>query len=508
MIKNELKKNAYDQVLEIFDKLFKYIPDLNDKNKQFDYNVFDSTLFLDHYKDMIEEIKCPICLKVSLDSEQCAKCQTLYCKKCIQEKKIINCLLCREKYVSRKIDRVLSNVMGHILINCENCKKHGNQLVKIKLSQIKEHLSKCYYSNYQCLKCNAKIFSKKKCVDHSFNCGYSDEICTYCKKAIKAYLRAEHEKKCAYEKIECKLCHIKIERRKVNSHKLEECDYRKILCKDCNEKYIFKEGHSKEKCLTIQLEQKNVLNKKLREKNKLLITIIESNINNIDISEENASFLNLKLNKVIRRQNTEANLLNDYPHLDPILWQSERKSSNKLHNIFLKSSLIKTEEENNYILGLFKKQINNIVFLYKMTLDGILKFHQKCDNISSTLSLIKIKYKKNNIIDKYQIYGGYAVEKWDCCNIAKEDPKAFIFSLTDKSQPFYKLNSELYRSIICSKEYGPSFGFSNGNPELWIKGKKGGYDNTCTFGDKNRDCTAGNKSFIVEEIEVYQIIFE
>jgi len=49
---------------------------------------------------------------------------------------------------------------------------------------------------------------------------------------------------------------------------------------------------------------------------------------------------------------------------------------------------------------------------------------------------------------------------------------------------------------------------SNGLAELWIKGKKGRYDNTCAFGDINRICTGKAKSFVVSEIEVYEIIFE
>ena len=230
-----------------------------------------------------------------------------------------------------------------------------------------------------------------------------------------------------------------------------------------------------------------------------------------NISEEEALTLNLRLDevKVIRKVDTEVNLINDdNPMLSPTICNSERKIQKKSNIIFLYSSLIKTKEETNYILGLLNKNVKSASLLYKMSQDGPSQFHEKCDNISSTLSLIQIKSKKNSILDKYRIYGGYTEEKWDCSDSAKEDLKSFIFSFTDKSEPFYKINSKVCSSIVCSKEYGPSFGFSNRIPELWIKGKKGGYDNTYSFGDTNRVCTGGNKLFDVAEIEVYQIIYE
>ncbi len=186
MLNKEAKKNPDDEVLEIFDKLFKYIPDFDEKNNQSDINIVDLNVFLDDFRDMAKKIKCPICSNVSLDSGQCSKCSAIYCKKCIKEGKILNCPFCQGKFSAKEIDRILVNLMGDILMYCEKCKKYGKQQSKIKLSQIKEHLSKCNYSNYQCLKCNTTIFSKKKCIEHSFNCGYADEICTFCKKIIKA----------------------------------------------------------------------------------------------------------------------------------------------------------------------------------------------------------------------------------------------------------------------------------------------------------------------------------
>ena len=231
------------EVREIFDKLFKYIPD----KKEEDNLNFNSDIFLKDYADIIKEVKCPICLQVSLESEQCSKCQAIFCKKCNKEK---NCPTCKELYVPNKIDKILFNVMGHLLMKCKNCEKIGKKQTIVKLSKIKEHLIKCEYSSYQCLQCDKKIFnSKHHCIKHSYECGYSNKNCFYCKRIIKAYLKKSHEEECANEKIECDKCKTKIERKNLENHKIKECAFREVKCEECHEKYIYNEGHTKEKCL-------------------------------------------------------------------------------------------------------------------------------------------------------------------------------------------------------------------------------------------------------------------
>jgi hypothetical protein len=199
----------------------------------------------------------------------------------------------------------------------------------------------------------------------------------------------------------------------------------------------------------------------------------------------------LKLDIPMKRQNTMSNFF-----------------GNKYSKMFINSSIVKMNEDEdiNYILGLFRKKIEQFILLYKMSDDGEMTFHQNCDNKKQTLSLIKIKTGKDLTAEKTLIYGGYAEECWDSLGNAKPDPKSFIFSFTNKSKPFRGVKP--YCSIICHSEYGPSFGFSNKKPELWIMNKEGGYNATFAFGDNEMICTGGAKKFDVLEIEVYQIIFE
>ena len=496
LFKNNITSNKENEVREIFNELFKYIPDSKEQKDNLDNKIFDSGVFLDDFNDIIEEVKRPICLQVSLESEQCSECQAVYCKKCIIEKSINICSSCRKIYNGIKLDRVLSNVMGHLLIKCENCHKFGNKQNKIKLSQIKEHLLNCEYSSYQCLKCN-KIFlnSKRDCITHAFTCGYVDVTCNYCKKTIKAYQKEDHEKKCAEEKIECNKCYIRTKRKNMENHKKKECTFREIICKDCHEKYIFNEGHTKEKCLINQ--------------NELLRSIIADNLDKLNISDENVEFL--KIHPQMRKQNTETDFLLSCEKYST--FYSEKSSESKFNHVFKKSSLINNENDIKYILGLFKNNIKKFNLIYKMTEDGDKRFHSKCDNINNTLSLIKIKNMSVDLfsekIEEMRIYGGFAEEKWNASKKVKTDPKSFIFSFTDKSKPFYCKSP--FHSIICNPNYGPSFGIinpKNKKAELWIKGKEGGYEEGCIFGEDIKICTGGAREFTVLEIEVFQIIFE
>ena len=436
---------------KILDKLFTYIPDLPDSKEKNDKaineinEIFDSSVFLDDFSPLVEEVKCPICLQVSLKSLQCSKCRGIICKKCNQKNLFKICPICNDNFEGKELDRVLKNVMGHMLIRCENCKKYGNKIVKVKISQIQFHLSNCDYSNYQCLVCKQKILhSKKKCIEHALICGYSDVICNFCNKKIKLYLQNSHEKKCSNEVIKCYLCNKEIIRKNFAYHKQEECEFRKIKCKHCNTEYIFKEGHTKEKCQEIQIQ-------KLKMQNKELYSILNRHKDKIDLAdEERASIIN------IENENNEQEIDPFRPKISNFIHsfkknearikgksyvpfkKSKKNEVNKFKDIFLKSSLIKEEEDIYYLLDLFKQKIKNFNLLYKMTQDGENTFHEKCDNISQTLSLIKIGIKYNNLksFNNMYIYGGYTEEKWDISKTAKKGSKSFIFSLSNKSEPF------------------------------------------------------------------------
>ena len=511
-MQSQREKDVYD----VFDKMFKYIPDSNEKNQQIENGIYPPSIFCKEFIKAIEMIKCCICNQVCLDCFKCPQNNEVYCKKCFEKIEYSKCK-CGYKFDIKQIDRYkfdkfIIKLIGYSLfIRCENCEKFGKTQTRMELSHLKEHLLKCEceYSSYQCLMCG-QIFSnsKNECIKHSSICGYSDINCSYCKKTIKAYSKKIHEPKCSNEKIECDLCHVKKERKNMENHKLNDCEFRNYDCKVCGETYIFKEykeNHTKEKCQEIKIkkleekikEQDKVIKEKDKviekdeEMKKVIRTIVVEN--HIQLQKEIA--IHLKLDKIdeedmsMKRQNTVSNLAE-------LIYK----------NIFDKSSIIKKVDDMHYLENLFDKKIKRWNLLYKMTKNNENTFHQKCDNHKHTLSLIEIEIKSGPNRKRNVIYGGYADKEWDSSEPIKKDSESFIFSFSKQSKSFK--NKEGYDSLICYPELGPSFGVSNGSAELWIKGKKGGYNNTCAFGDINRICTGKAKSFDVSEIEVYEIIFE
>ena len=470
----EIKKN--------FNKLFIYI-----SNNQI--NKIDTKLFLKDFEEIVQEVECPICLQFPLNQIQCSQCLKIFCKECQTKEK---CPICRNEFKAKELDRTLKNILDKLLLKCKKCEKYKRS-TKIKTSDYINHLKSCDFSDYQCLFCKKIIQnSKQKCYEHAHFCGYSDSYCSYCKKSIKLFIKKEHEIKCGEEMIPCDFCNIKFERKKMENHQKNFCLMRIIKCDKCNENYKFidTEKHLKDECKDNQIKY---WKSKFEEAKQLL----EEDFN-FKYNEENIE--NLR-RRTIERQNTEVNLFTNL-NLDFQNTDRKKEKENELFKNFQDSSILK-EKDYNYIYDLFIDEIpTKFNIVYKMTKDGENNFHIKCDNINSTLILMKIK--KNNNAESYNRLGGYTSTNWDCSDKFKIDENAFIFSLTRKK--VFRANSP-YDSIYCSKSFGPCFGNKGSLPSFWTKGKYGEYNNSETFSDPGNDFTCGFKEFVIEEIEVYQVFF-
>ena len=471
--KLEIKKN--------FDKLFIY-----KSNNQF--NNIDTKLFLKDFTEIVQEIECPICLQFPLNQIQCFHCSKIFCKECqIKEK----CSNCRNDFRPKELDRTLKNIIDKLLLKCKNCEKF-KKITRVKVSNYLNHLKCCDYSDYQCLICKKIIQNSRfKCYEHAHFCGYSDSYCTYCSKYIKLYIKKEHEIKCGEEMIPCEFCNIKFERKRMDNHKKNFCLMRIIKCDKCNENYKFIdfEKHLKDECKDNQI-------KYWKSKFEDIKQLLKEDFN-FEYSEQNVE--NLR-RRTIERQNTETNLFTNL-NLDFQL-NSERNSEKEFSYFFEKSSIV-TEKDFKYIKNLFMiKEPNKFDLIYKMMEDGENNFHNKCDNIGPTLTIMKIK--KNNNSESFNRIGGFSSVDWDCSENFKIDKESFIFSLTTKK--IFKVESPFY-SIYCSKNYGPCFGNKSSAPSLWTKGKSGGYNNSDIFPDSKNELTCGLKEFFIVDIEVYKVDF-
>ena len=480
------RNNENNEIIQIFDKLFVY-------NSTDPIKNIDTKLFHKDFREIVEEVECPICLFFPLNPVQCSKCQKLLCKTCQIKKE---CAICRDKFEEKELDRNLKNILEKLLVKCQNCDKYSksfNKVNKIKVSEYIKHISNCEYSDYQCLICKKIIpHSKQKCLEHAHFCGYRDTSCCYCLKTIKTYLLKEHEMKCGEELVPCEFCESKYERKKIANHKKNLCQMRIVKCNDCKESYKFKDfnAHLKEECKDNQIKYWKT---KFEEAKKVL----EEDFN-FECNEKN---LTIRKQRTLERQNTEVNLFSNLS-LDSKFNQTERIRVKKPLNPFSESKIVK-DKDIIYIYEFFKGNNDvNFSLIYQMTKDGENSFHSKCDNKGATLSLFKIK--KNSSIESYNRLGGFTSVNWDCSNQVKKDQSAFIFSLTRKKM--FKAMKPFY-SIYCSLFYGPCFGFSGVSPGLWNKGKNGGYNLTETYGDSERDCTCGLKEYFIEEIEVYKVSF-
>lgn len=145
----------------------------------------------------------------------------------------------------------------------------------------------------------------------------------------------------------------------------------------------------------------------------------------------------------------------------------------------------------------------NYTLIYRASEDGDSAeiFHNKCDQIPYTLTVIKST-------DGYK-FGGFTEETWEGEDTTKKDDNAFCFSLT-KNKIYDVINDE--NAIVCDPSMGPTFG----SPLFHIYDNflsKGGLccgKDKCGYSGQKSDfeITNGDEEFGVQEIEVYRISFD
>ena len=108
-----------------------------DKNYISNYN---------EYKLLLDEMICPICLKVLLDPIECDQCQAIICENCyfILKSADKNCFSegCKGKYI--KANKFVREILNNLNIKCTGCYKDN-----IKYKDYLSHITICekYLSN-------------------------------------------------------------------------------------------------------------------------------------------------------------------------------------------------------------------------------------------------------------------------------------------------------------------------------------------------------------------------
>ena len=186
------------------------------------------------------------------------------------------------------------------------------------------------------------------------------------------------------------------------------------------------------------------------------------------------------------------------------------KIDSKIINTIEELEFLENRLKNNEIL---KKK--NIIFklLYRATQEGnnIRTFHNKCDNIKGTLTIVKTT--------KGMRFGGYTEQKWYCSSnngTQKKDGKEVCFCFSLDLFKIYNFNDNFKYSIYCGYNYGPYF-TGGDNMLFYIYNDKGllfGYTvytiKNNSFGkiENDYEINNGQTNFSVVEIEVFQILFD
>ena len=100
----------------------------------------------DEYKLLLDEMICPICLKVLLDPIECDKCQAIICDNCyfILKSADKNCINegCKGKYI--KANKFIREILSNLNIRCCGCAQDN-----IRYTDYLQHIKVCksYLSN-------------------------------------------------------------------------------------------------------------------------------------------------------------------------------------------------------------------------------------------------------------------------------------------------------------------------------------------------------------------------
>ena len=133
--------------------------------------------------------------------------------------------------------------------------------------------------------------------------------------------------------------------------------------------------------------------------------------------------------------------------------------------------------------------------------DTVKMFHKRCDNIKGTLTVIKTK--------EGLVFGGYCSTCWESGDeLIKEDLNSFVFSINLSKIYFVSKNNE--PSILCDRNKGPSFigMFTVNDNMLNVKSDINPWGTQRYSGESSLyEINGGEPSFIIDEIEVFQVLF-
>ena len=241
----------------------------------------------------------------------------------------------------------------------------------------------------------------------------------------------------------------------------------------------------------LQLEAKNnFLENKFIENKVYFENIIQNLKKEIEHLKNSSNKKNE--NKIIKEKE---NKIND----NKINFNSLNYSLTSSITINPNNSKILLDEDFNFLFP-NKNVFKDLLFCSDLDGDNILTYHNKCDKIPNTLTIIKTK-------DNF-IFGGFTTNFFESSPYTwKEDENSFIFSINLKKK-FYPKDKK--KAILSVKYMGPTFGdgYDVYLHDKFLSEEQKYYnikDNTYNL--KKYELTNGNKSYIINKVEVWKIQF-
>ena len=175
---------------------------------------------------------------------------------------------------------------------------------------------------------------------------------------------------------------------------------------------------------------------------------------------------------------------------------------NRIQAVMSKNILLNGDE-----FDLLKYFINKgnikLSLLYKATIDSDFsnKFHERCDNNSPTITLVKTEEGIR--------FGGYTTKTWNKDQECKRDDEAFLFSINLRKK--YEIKKGVECAIYCGGEYGPTFGEGFDlclcDNFMGVNGSYSNFPKSYGKGSSTNELTEYNKNFKVSDVEVYLVSF-
>lgn len=231
----------------------------------------------------------------------------------------------------------------------------------------------------------------------------------------------------------------------------------------------------------------------------------EQKLINNEMKNKDDELNNVK-NELKNLKTENEQIKNKLKNIEEVLGKIILENKNEFYD-FDKSKIIKNNQEKIKLKEWisFNGKIKKIKLLYRATEDGdnIDAFYEKCGNKGPTISLIQTK--------KGRRFGGFTKANWIYSDNAYKDNSAFLFSLNEMKK-YNILKPELAIRCFSGSDF-LAYGNNCDGYGIFLKPnfkKNKGVENHSTrvYDVPSDYCLSGEYRFDVEEVEVFQIIYE